>query len=182
MAEAGRSVPAGSHGGSFSVLDGSALVAGAAVASVHIRHAISDAPMGPGWVVLWGVFVLITLTAAGPFLYFFRRFLRSMQGRPGAGDRLWGLLGTPWLATALVQAATTPRGADPPVPMLVAAGLPLGLGIASLVVLVEVFRTWVAVPAGEASRAFAGPWSNRVGLCLAVAWPVQWGLGMVVLG
>jgi hypothetical protein len=44
-----------------------------------------------------------------------------------------------------------------------------------------VWSTWVMVPPQEAARIEAAPWTNRVGLILAIAWPVQCGLGLVVL-
>jgi len=44
-----------------------------------------------------------------------------------------------------------------------------------------VWNTWVIVPPEQAARVEASPWTNRVGLILAIAWPIQCGLGMVVL-
>jgi hypothetical protein len=37
------------------------------------------------------------------------------------------------------------------------------------------------VPPHQAARVEAAPWSNRVGLILSIAWPIQCALGMVVL-
>src|SRR5436309_524433 len=56
-------------GGGFSVLDGAAIVTGAAVASIHIRRVIRDDLAAPGWVLIWGTFAWVALTAAGPFLF-----------------------------------------------------------------------------------------------------------------
>jgi hypothetical protein len=60
--------------------------------------------------------------------------------------------------------------------------LSLGLGLACLITLGVVWNTWVMVPPEQAARVEAGPWTNRVGLILSIAWPIQCGLGMVVLG
>ena len=52
----------------FRVLDGVALVMGAAVASVHIRGIIRDDLTGFGWALVWCTFTWVSLTATGPFL------------------------------------------------------------------------------------------------------------------
>jgi hypothetical protein len=39
----------------------------------------------------------------------------------------------------------------------------------------------VMVPPKQAARVEGSPWTNRVGLILAIAWPIQCGLGLVVL-
>ena len=43
-------------------------------------------------------------------------------------------------------------------------------------------ETWVTVSPEVAARTAAPTWTNRVGLVLAIAWPVQCGVGMAVLG
>ncbi len=167
-------------GEGFSVLDGVALVTGAAVASVHVRGIIRDGLTGPGWALIWVTFSWVALTAAGPFVFLGRRFARRLAGYPKVGDTLWALLGLPWIVTALLRSAAMGeghRGDD-----LVAAVLGVGLGGASLIALGVVWATWVLVPPEQASRTAAAPWTNRVGLILSVAWPVQCGLGMVVVG
>ena len=84
------------------LLDGVALVAGAAIASVHLRggRPARDLP-GAGWALIWLTFAGVALTASGPFL----RAIRRLSGRPGTpprlGDRLWALLGAPWVLAAL---------------------------------------------------------------------------------
>ncbi|MFO0907923.1 MAG: hypothetical protein U0794_06095 [Isosphaeraceae bacterium] len=165
--------------GGFTLLDGAALVAGAAVAAVHIRGAIRGELLGPGWVVLWLAFFWIALTAAGPFLYLVRRYLRPVPGYPRVGDRLWAILGLPWVATTILHGTTR---TNPPSSDLLMATLPISLGIVSLVALAVVWGRWVMVTPGEASRTFAGPWTNRTGLILSIAWPLQCGVGMVVIG
>jgi hypothetical protein len=96
------------------------------------------------------------------------------------GDTLWAMLGLPWLLTALFQ--TGRAQAEGSFHDLIAFVLGLGLVIACIIALAVVWKTWVAVSAREASLAFSAPWTNRIGLVLAVAWPIQCGLGMVVIG
>jgi hypothetical protein len=173
----GQAEPAGG----FTVLDGAALVAGAAVASVHIRGVITSELIGPGWAMVWGAFFWVALTAAGPFLFLVRRLIRPVEGYPKVGDRLWALLGAPWLLTTIVQGRRPADGSEFSNSLL-AAGLSVGLGAAALVAVAVVWATWVMVPPHRASQTFSGPWTNRVGLVLAIAWPVQCGVGMVVIG
>jgi len=166
----------------FSVLDGVAMVAGAAVASVHLRGAMRHGPAGVGWVFVVGTFALVALTAAGPFVYMVRGRVRRWPGYPQVGDRLWAVLGLPWLLTALVQATSGRPGGDAGQRAFAPSGLGLGLAAASASALAVVWVTWVSVTPQQASRTFAGPWTNRLGMILAVAWPVQCGAGMVVIG
>jgi hypothetical protein len=166
--------------GGFSVLDGAALVAGAAVAAVHVRGLIGVDGLGLGSVMLWGTYIWVALTAGGPFLYLVRRYLRRLQGYPQVGDRLWAMLGLPWILTVLFQSGRTPgesHGTE-----MVSLGLGFGLPIVSMIALGVVWSSWVMVSPQQASRTFAPPWTNRMGLLLAVAWPVQCGVGMVVIG
>ena len=103
---AGRHAGAKRAGGGFSVLDGAAIVTGAAVASIQIRGVIRDNLTAPGWVLIWGTFAWVALTATGPFLFLVRRFLRRLAGYPKVGDALWAVLGIPWLLTAVLRSAT----------------------------------------------------------------------------
>jgi hypothetical protein len=64
---------------------------------------------------------------------------------------------------------------------LFANTLSVGLAVVCLIALVVVWSTWVMVPPGRAAQVEAAPWTNRVGLILAIAWPIQCGLGLVVL-
>jgi hypothetical protein len=166
-------------GAGFWVLDGVALVAGAAAASVHIRGVIRSDWVGPAWVLVWGSFIWIALTSAGPIVYAVRRYTRRIAGYPAVGDRLWALLGLPWLATALLHTTTV---GDPARDDLVTVGLSVGLPIVSLIAVVVVWNTWVKVTPEQAAKVFSGSWTARVGLILAVAWPIQCGVGLVVLG
>ena len=66
------------------------------------------------------------MTAAGPFLYLARRFVRRLPNYPKIGDRLWACLGLPWLVTALLQSATP--GTEPRHNPLFSATLIVGSG------------------------------------------------------
>jgi hypothetical protein len=164
----------------FTLLDGAALVGGAAVASVHIRGAVPDELPGGGWVLVWITFAGVALTAGGPFVFLERRFWRRTRGYPRVGDVLWAILGLPWLLTALLRTASP--GGGPRRNELVSAGLSFGLGIASMIALAVVWGTWVLVPPEQVSKGSPTPWTNRMGLILAVAWPLQCGFGLVFVG
>ena len=164
-------------GSGFSVLDGVALVTGAAVASVHIRGVIRAGLNGFGWALIWGTFTWVALTAAGPFVFLVRRFARRLPDYPKVGDGLWAVLGLPWLATAVLKSAA-PGAEESRNETLLA----VGLAVASMIALSVVWRQWVMVTPEQASRTASPPWTNRVGLILSVAWPIQCGLGLLVLG
>lgn len=163
----------------FRVLDGVALVIGAAVASVHIRSVIRDDLNGFGWVLVWLTFTWVAVTAAGPFMLLARRFAQRVPGYPKTGDGLWALLGLPWLATAILR--STPYGSAEENQPLFALWLSVGLGLASTIALGVVWNRWVTVSPEQAARTAATPWTNRLGLVLAIAWPVQCGIALVVL-
>jgi hypothetical protein len=163
----------------FNVLDGAAVVAGAAVASIHIRGIIREGLSGFGWTLVWCTFTWVTLTSSGPFLFLVRRFARRAPDYPRVGDVLWTLFGLPWLLTASLRTmspslATRNDG-------LFATGLSVGLLSVSMIALTVVWSTWVMVPPEQASRVAGGSWTNRIGLILAIAWPVQCGFGLVIL-
>jgi len=165
--------------GGLTLIDGAAMVIGAAVASIHIRAAVPNGLPGGHWLLVWSTFAGIALTAAGPFVFLGRRFGRRTPGYPRVGDLLWGMWGLPWLVTALLR--TTSRAAGPHSNELAAAGLSFGLGLAALVALAVVWSTWVLVPPDQAARSNPTPWTNRMGLVLSVAWPLQCGFGLVVI-
>jgi hypothetical protein len=166
-------------GGGFSVLDGAALVMGSAIASIHIlgvrRWDLSEM----GWFMVAITFTWVAITAAGPFLFLARLYVRRLPGYPKIGDRLWALLGIPWLATALLQSVSP--SSEPRQNPLFTTTLSAGLAIVCLIALGVVWSTWVMVPPERAAEIEAAPWTNRVGLILSIAWPIQCGLGMVVL-
>jgi hypothetical protein len=166
-------------GGGISVLDGGALVMGAAVASVHIRGVIRDRLTQFDWVLVLFTFTWVALTATGPFLFLVRRFARPMPGYPKVGDRLWGLLGLPWLATAILRSSAS--GPKAQIDGGYALALTIGLAAASLIAVQVLWSTWIMVSPEEAGKTASAPWTNRVGLVLSIAWPLQCGLGMVVI-
>ena len=163
----------------FNVLDLGALVMGSAIGSIHVLRVMRDGLSTGGWIMLCLVFVGVTLTAAGPFVFLARRFARKARAFPKIGDRLWALLGLPWLVSALLKSAAP--GNEPRYEPLFATTLSISLGIVCLIALAVVWNTWVMVPPEHAARIETGPWTNRVGLVIAIAWPLQCGLGMIVL-
>ncbi len=79
---------------------------GSAIASIHTLRVIRSDLTGAGWVMLWLTFAWVAVTSTGPFLYLGRRFARQLADYPGIGDRLWAILGIPWLMSAVIQSAT----------------------------------------------------------------------------
>src|SRR3954452_13852085 len=130
----------GEPGGGFSVLDGAAIVTGAAVASIHIRKVIRDDLAAPGWVLIWGTFAWVALTASGPFLFLVRRFLRRLPDYPKVGDALWAVLGIPWLLTAVLRSATP--NLPPHRDTVFVLALSVGLSLASLTALAVIWKRW----------------------------------------
>ena len=168
-------------GAGVSLWDAAAVVAGAGVAALHLRGVLAAEPVvGPGWVVVWGTFAWVALSASGPFVFAARRFAVKVPGHPLVGDWLWAMLGAPWVVAAVFQ-RPRPRGATETNQPL-ALALSVGLLAAVLAATAVVWATWVRVSPEKADRTFAGPWTNTLGLILAVAWPVQCGVGMVVIG
>src|SRR4051794_23667601 len=88
----------------FTVLDGVSLVVAAAVASVHMRTPVQIAS-GAGWGLVWIAFAGVGLWAAGSILYVVRRYGRRPEGYPRLGDRLWGVLGLPWVVSAPLRSS-----------------------------------------------------------------------------
>jgi hypothetical protein len=174
-------------GAGFTLLDGIALVIGAAIASVHLKQAAPPGPLtGTGWVMMWLTFTGVALTASGPFFALIRR----ISGRPGIsprlGDWLWVLLGTPWVLAAIPRIVTGSRnqGERDLARQLHDIVLATGLGVSTLVTLAILWARWVMVtpsPVPE-GREESDSWTDRIGLTLAVAWPIQCALGMVVMG
>ena len=166
-------------GGGFSVLDGAGLVMGSAIASIHTLRVMRGELTGAGWIMICITFAWVAVTAAGPIVFLARRFVRRLPNYPKIGDRLWALLGIPWLVTAVVQSANP--GSEQRQNSLFTTTLSVGLVISCLIAVGVVWSTWVVVPPEKAMSVEAAPWTNRVGLILAIAWPIQCGLGMVVL-
>ena len=170
-------------GGGFTVLDGVALVTGSAVASVHVRSAARDFD-GPGeWAWAWCLFTWLSLTSAGPFVFLVRRFFTRPAGYPRLGDQLWGLAGLPWFFSAMVRIGEPSGDAtngrlDP----AYVGCLGIGLAVATLVGLPFLAVRYLR---GDPSRPGPSPpttWTDRIGLFLTVAWPIQCVVGLVVMG
>ena len=166
--------------GGFTVLDGGAIVAGAAVSAVHLRGVIDEPFTGPGWILAWATFALIALTAAGPFLFLFQRLQGRRANLLRTGELVWTVLGIPWIVTALIATGAGDFTRTPP--DVLSAWLGIGLALSSLVSMTVLWSKWVRVDLARAAENFSGPWTNRVGLVLAVAWPLQCGMGLVVVG
>jgi hypothetical protein len=167
-------------GEGLSVLDVAALVMGSAIASVHILCVMRDDLSGAGWLMMGVTFTWVAITAAGPFIFLARRYVRRLSNYPKIGDSLWALLGIPWLASAVIQSAAP--GSDSRPNTLFTMTLSIGLAIVCLIALAVVWSTWVMVSPAQAARIEAAPWTNRVGLILSIAWPIQCGMAMVILG
>jgi hypothetical protein len=153
------------------VLDAIALVMGGAVASVHVRgRLITEATEGAGPLVALA-FAGLSLTSAGPFLLGSRRLAGWPYPERGAGLWYWAALGLPWDVAGLVQAIGPGHWAQGPL-------LVIGLSAASLFSVVEVWSIWIKVPPREGLTGPRKnlPWTDRVGLVLAVAWPLQYAL------
>jgi hypothetical protein len=161
------------------VLDGIALVMGCAIASVHILRIIRSGLSVWGWIMVSLVFMWVGLTASGPFIFLARAYSRRLPGYPRVGDRLWALLGMPWVMTAIIQSALP--GSEPGQNPLFFSTLSISLAIACAVAVAVTWGTWVVVSPEQAARVEAAPWTNRIGLLLSIAWPIQCGLGMIVL-
>ncbi|MGC8641008.1 MAG: hypothetical protein ACP5XB_14175 [Isosphaeraceae bacterium] len=166
-------------GSDITVLDGLALVMGSSIASVHILRIMRSGLSAAGWVMVCVTFTWVALTSSGPFIFLARRFSRRLAGYPKVGDWLWAVMGIPWLLTAIIQSAMP--GEDPRQNPLFSMTLSVSLVVACTICLAVVWGTWVMVPPEQAALVEAAPWTNRVGLILSVAWPIQCGLGMVVL-
>jgi hypothetical protein len=163
----------------FTVLDGAALVVASAVASVHMRGPV-QAAVGAGWGLLWVAFAGVGLTAAGPILYLMRRYGRRPEGYPRIGDRLWALLGTPWLIASPFRAG--PVGEVSRSLGLYASLLTFSVAAACIAVPAVLWKVWVLTPPQARPPAHGpSPWTARMGLAIAVAWPLQCGLLLVVL-
>jgi hypothetical protein len=170
-------------GGGFTVLDGVALVTAAAVASVHVRATLPRISGPIGWFWAWCLFSWLAMTSGGPFLFLVRRYFTRPDNYPRLGDRLWALAGLPWLIAAVIQTFESSSK------LIIArqnsayvASLILGLALYAMIsvpiLLVKYFWGDPKIPKPVENS----PWTDRLGLFLAVAWPIQCGVGLVVVG
>ena len=165
----------------LNLLDIGAIVTGASVASVHIRLTLPTPRGLPEWA--WGAVLLawLTITSAGPFFYLVRRLRADPAHHPYPlmGDRLWGLWGCPWVVAAVVGSTPrTPASHAGQMDPAYVGSLGIGLFLA----------TTIAVPilAARYLRGFhrADPTNGTqwVGLALTATWPIQCGVGLVLMG
>lgn len=190
----------------FTMPDGLAIVAGAAVASVHLRDALPLVLDGWSWLLAAFAFGGITITATGPFVAAFAAWVGPAPPpreppRLRTGEKLWLALGTPWglfgvLRTAMPTESIAPDGW---VRQLFFAAL----GLTTLVVFAVAWRTWLRPPADplpllgadssrppglaaesepEPEQEQASTWTNRIGFVLAMLWPLQFALAMLTGG
>ena len=167
----------GDRNDGFTVLDGAAMVFAAASASLHMRGAARDVH-GIGWLLVWLTFAGIAITSGGTFVYLFRRFGRRPSGYPRIGDKLWALLGLPWImASPFRSPSRIDAGLD-----FYGFLLTLTVGVGCLVVLSALWKTFVMTrPETAENTSFSPLWSDRLGMALAIAWPLQCGFLLIVL-
>lgn len=147
------------------MLDVTALVIGAAIASVHTRAAFLNQQAGPGRWIVGVAFLGIAITASGPFL----AWVRLEKIGETDGIRYWRALGWPWAAAAIVRAAAPwARGTV----LVILVG---GLLLAGAFAVVELWRTRIRLGVDQTPPApiVARHWTDSFGIALAIAWPWQ---------
>ena len=168
----------------FTLLDLGAMIMGAAIASIHVRL-VAPSPRGAiEWGLVAALFAWLTITAAGPFLYMVRRFHpRGDPTYPRIGDRLWVLWGCPWVVSALAESALVPTTADRArLDSIYVGSLGLGLFLATMVAVPLLAARYLWGDPAAAGRTEATAWTQWVGLALSAAWPIQCGVGLVLMG
>ena len=163
--------------GGLTMLDGAALVTGAAVASVHFREFAGELARLDlrGWAMVSVAYTWLALTSAGPFVFLVRRSGRRPSGYPGVGDVSWLAIGSPWLIAALFISAS--GGSFNPANGFYTNALWIALYVVSAIGMVGLLRTWPAVGPKPQRRS----WTDAVGRAIAATWPLQLGLGFVVI-
>lgn len=170
-------------GSGFTVLDGVAVVTGSAVASVHFRSAFLEFEGLGEWAWACCLFTWLALTLTGPYVFLVRRFFTRPFGYPRLGDKLWGLAGLPWLLAAMVR--TGEASAEPVAERLDPAYvgcLGIGLALWSMVAVTVLMARYLLGDPARPRTPSATTWTDRIGLFLTVAWPIQCGVGLVVMG
>jgi hypothetical protein len=178
--EHGQVVEAVTSPGGLTMLDAAALVTGGAVASVHFRPFEEEigglTPLGFSFLVL--AFAWLAVTAAGPFVYLVRRYGRRRPGYPSPPDLLWLAFGLPWAIAALYRSIA--ESMSTAANILYGNALFIGLALASGLAVFRLKRAWSALDAARTSKAPRRTWTEWIGTAIAVAWPLQLGLGFVV--
>lgn len=163
---------AGEQAYRYTVTDAMACTIGAAVALVHLKSALGYPSTMRGLVAGSSAFLWLAASAAGPFVLLVRRLAGVKAEGPRIGDRLWACIGTPWILGAGLASVEWSIA-----PFITATGV----AMACLAAALDVWRYWVSVSPEEARWAFSGPWTNRLGMVLAIAWPIQIGLMLVAM-
>jgi hypothetical protein len=177
--ESARADKAGTRSGGLTMFDAAALVTGGAVASVHFRpfeDEIGDlTPLGFSFLIL--AFAWLAMTAAGPFVYLVRRYGRRRAGYPSVPDLLWLAFGLPWAIAALYRSGA--GNLSTTANILYGNTLFIGLALASGLAVFQLKRTWDALDSARSPKP-RRTWTEWIGTAIAVAWPLQLGLGFVV--
>lgn len=164
----------------LTMLDAAALVLGAAVGSVHLRPFATRGLNTGDSLLFWPAFLGIALTASGPFILLGHQLARRSLRRPEHGEILWGILGLPWLLTSVLRASA--RSLGPRMIAIYPTALSVLLSIACLATFALVWRFWITPAASHSpSEPHPVPWTARVGAFLAIAWPLQGGLALIVV-
>ncbi len=187
--------------------DVAGLVTGAAVASVHFRDFPGEYERLTffGLALATLAFVWLAVTAAGPFVFLVRRGRAGWGGLPGSGpnraepdELLWAAFGIPWAVAALYRSAA--GSLSPAATAAYGRALWCGLAAASALALLRLARNWNSLDAAAAAAAAGGLsaatppalltqaelhsprrlWTARVGQVVAVAWPLQFGIKLLV--
>lgn len=173
--ELGREPQAG-----FTMLDGASLVLGAAVGAVHLRPVASGGLSSGDSGLFWATFLGVALTASGPFLFLEREFWRHLASGPHLAEVLWAVLGLPWVLSAVLRASAGLFG--PRVLRLYEPSLTVLIGLGCLVSLLVIVNRWILQNPGHVlGGGLPESWTARVGLAVAVTWPLQYGLALVVM-
>lgn len=168
----------------LTLLDIGSIVMGAAIAAVHVRLVVSTPQTWLMWVWESILFGWVGLTSIGPFLFLARSWRRAAIGNyPLVGDRLWVIWGCPWVLTAVLKATLRrpelhPGQLDP----AYVGSLGLGLFLATMITVpILVARVLWGSPATP-QRPLDVNLTQWVGLGLTAIWPIQCGVGLVVMG
>ena len=164
----------------ITMLDGAALVSGAAVASVHFRELTHEMTglTTLGWLFLCATFTWLAVTSAGPFVFIVHRISSRPSGSPSIDDRLWMGFGLPWLLAAFYR--STIGNAFDPTDQVYGRCLFAGLLLASGPAFWLLLRTWRQNMVVRDPPDRVEAWTDLIGRTVSVTWPLQFGLGFVV--
>ncbi|ADV60811.1 hypothetical protein Isop_0214 [Isosphaera pallida ATCC 43644] len=108
-----RDVATRNDAGAFGVLDGVSLVAGGAIASLHLRDVVPSDPSSASALMALAMIVGIGVTASGPLIVGLHAWSAQGWVRPSRGEWVWALAGLPWIGAALARIVfgVPPQGA-----------------------------------------------------------------------